>query len=195
MGYVFPDSPAPRVPGLVVSDEYNSLIAGPYPSGRTVVGKAREYPLYRATLAYERQLIASMADLFTLFRNVRGMYGTFTFFDFGNWNGSPVGLPWIKLYVGVGDGVTVTFDLPMKTATTRTVYVNSVATAVTFNSGAGTDGRDSVTFAGAPTSGHIIELTATGRRAVYARFETDRLSWDEYISGQVSMSVDIVEAR
>lgn len=194
MGYVYPDSPVPSE-GYSSSDEFATVVAGPYMSGRSVVGKGREYPLFRARLAYAKMALADFQPVYTLFSNVRGRFGTFTFFDFTGHDASPVGAAWVKLYVGVGNGVTTIFDLPMKTATSRTVYVNSVATAVTFNSGAGTDGRDSITFAGAPTSGHLIELTATGRRAVTARFAEDTLHVNRYAAGLVDASVEIVEAR
>lgn len=195
MGYVYPDSPVPSE-GYSSTDEYATIVAGPYMSGRTVVGKGREYPLYRARLAYARMAIADLQPVLTLFHDVRGRYGTFSFFDFTGHDASPVGASWVKLYVGVGDGVTTGFDLPMKSSSSRTVYVNgSSTTAFTFSAGGGTDGRDRITFTVAPTAGHLIELTATGRRAVYARFAEDGLQVMRYAAGLADASVEIVEAR
>lgn len=195
MGYVYPDSPVPSE-GYSSSDEFATVIAGPYMSGRSVVGKGREYSLFRARLAYARMALADFQPVYTLFSNVRGRFGTFTFFDFTGHDASPVGAAWVRLYVGIGSGATTGFDLPMKSATNRTVYVNgSVTSAYTFYSGTGVDGRDRIGFAVAPPSGHIIELSATGRRAVTARFAEDTLQIARYAAGLVDASIEIVEAR
>lgn len=196
MTYVYPDAPLPSE-GYTFTDEYATLISGPYPSGRSVTGKQREYPLFRVSLRYTKMLQADFDPITALHRTVKGSYGTFTYFDFAGHDLSPVGAVWTGLYVGVGNGSTVEFDLPMKNATTRTVYVNGATPAYTFSSGGGSlsDGRDKVTFSSAPANGHIITLTATGRRAVTCRFASDSLQIVRYAAGLVEGSVEIVEAR
>lgn len=195
MGYTYPTTPIPAE-GYSSDDEYATLIAGPYLSGRALTGKGREYPVFRARLRYLKVTQSDIAPILTLFRNVRGRYNQFTYFDFAGHDNSPVGVAWEDLYVGVGDGVTTGFDLPMKSATNRTVKVNgSTTTAYTFSSAGGPDGRDKITFTVAPTSGHIIELSATGQRAVYARFATDVLQIVRYSAGLLDLDVAIEEAR
>lgn len=195
MGYVYPDSPLPSE-GYSSTDEFATVIAGPYMSGRSVAGKGREYPPFRARLAYPRMPLADIQPLYTLFNSVRGRFGTFTFFDFTGHDTNPVGAAWVKLYVGVGDGVTAAFYLPMKSATSRTVSINgSPTSAYTFYSGTGVDGRDRIVFSTAPLNGHLIELSATGRRAVMARFAEDTLQITRYAAGLVEAAVEIVEVR
>lgn len=198
MGYVYPDTPLPSE-GYSSGDEYLTLVSGPYASGRSVVGKARELPIFRASLSYPKMPAASLEPIVTLFRNCQGRYGTFAFFDFAGHDTSPVGVQWEDLYVGVGTGSTYTFDLPMKSTTSPYLYVNGVlkynTVDYTLYSGTGTDGRDKITLVVAPTAGHIIELTAVGRRAVQARFTSDRLSVVKYAAGLVEASVEVEEAR
>lgn len=78
--------------------------------------------------------------------------------------------------IGTGNASDVNFDLPTSgvTSSTLVVYVNGVVTAVTLGAGAGTGGRDRITFGAAPANGAVIVAnfdTGTARGA--AGRETD----------------------
>lgn len=187
MGYTFPETPLPSS-GYTLEDGYQSLVSE-YPSGRSVAQAARQYPLFRASLNYGPWLSeADLQPILLLHRNVRGRAGTFTFFEFQ-------AQQWTKLYVGVGDAGTLTFDLPFKTGSSITYYVAGSSTAGTYSAGTGTDGRDRVTFGSPPASGALIEVTATAQRAATCRFVSDDLAFTRLNSGRATLDVEIKETR
>lgn len=188
MGYVYPETPKPAS-GYTLGDGYETLISGPYLSGRTVSQPGRQYPLLNAILSYGPWLSESdLQPILLLHRNVRGRASTFTFFEFEL-------ASWTKLYVGVGDASTVTFDLPFKAGTSITYYVAGSVTAGTYSAGTGTDGRDRVTFSSAPASGALIEVTATAQRAATCRFASDSLPFVRLNSGHAQLQVSLEETR
>lgn len=187
MGYVYPETPLPSE-GYDLGDGYQTLMSE-YPSGRSVAQAARQYPLLHAALTYGRWLSeADLQPILLLHRNVRGRAGTFTFFEFQT-------AQWTKLYVGVGDAGTTVFDLPFKTGSSITYYVAGSVTAGTYSAGTGTDGRDRVTFASAPASGALIEVTATAQRAATCRFAEDVLTFTRLSAGRAELQVEIQETR
>lgn len=188
MGYTYPETPLPSS-GYTLADGYQTLMSGPYLSGRTVAQAGRQYPLLRAVLTYGQWLSETdLQPILLLHRNVRGRAATFTFFEFQ-------AAQWTKLYVGVGDAGTTVFDLPFKSGTSRTYYVAGSVTAGTYSAGTGTDGRDRVTFASPPASGALIEVTATAQRAATCRFASDELAFVRLSNGRAELEVEIQETR
>lgn len=194
----YPDSPVPSQ-GYEWSDEFQTWVAGPYPSGRMVTAPARQYELFAVKLRYNREVRSSLTSVYDLFKASKGRHGTFTFKDFSGIDSSPVGAPWKRLYVGVGTGAATTFDLPICSSSSRTLRVAGVAKTEgvdwTFGSGTGADGRDRAVFGSAPAAGAILDLDATGRRTVTASFAVDAMPWREFVRLLVETGLSIVERR
>ncbi len=65
--------------------------------------------------------------------------------------------------VGTGDGIATTFTTPFLEITTFKVYVDGTlltASIPTLSRGTGTDGRDRIVFATAPTAGQVVSVSA-----------------------------------
>ncbi|MFA6031117.1 MAG: phage protein Gp36 family protein [Elusimicrobiota bacterium] len=65
--------------------------------------------------------------------------------------------------VGTGDGTTTTFTTPFLEVTTFKVYVDGTlltASIPTLSRGTGTDSRDRIVFATAPTAGQVVSVSA-----------------------------------
>ena len=105
---------------------------------------------------------------------------------------------YVTEYVGTGDGSTTVFNLPSKSASSYTLYVDGAAktgggTDYTFSSGGGTDGADKVTFAGGsiPADGARVTWSFYGYLKVHGRFAEDKLSWEQFYNRLASVSLKI----
>ena len=101
-------------------------------------------------------------------------------------------------YVGTGDGATTVFNLPSKSASSYTLYVDGVAktgggTDYTFSSGGGADGADKVTFtAGAkPANGARVTWSFIGYLKIHGRFAEDKLSWEQFYNRLATVGIKI----
>jgi len=193
----FPEDIYP-IDGYQHTEEFKTVVSDGYFNGKIYTRRARAFNLFAVALRYQAQPIANFNSLLDFFESMKGRDGQFTFFDFVGWSSSPVGRYWSKLYVGTHDGSTTTWDLPIKSSSSRTLYVNGVAKTsgvdYTFSAGTGIDGRDRVTGLSG-TNGHIIELTATGRRAINASLGEDKLVLVNEDPGLASTGLLIVERR
>ena len=162
-------------------------------SGKVLRRKLWTDPFY--TISGEHNLSTTdMATLENFFRETaQGMLVDFCLAD-------PLSRAWTDVYVGTGDGSTKVFDLPMKNATSRTVYNAAVAktgggTDYTLGDGSGTDGRDKITWNSAPTAGNRISLDATGNRAWATIFASDDLPWERSQYNRDTVRVTFFEVR
>jgi len=80
---------------------------------------------------------------------------------------------WPFLRVGVGDGVTLVFDLPGRQTSAQHVFVNGVEQSVSISAGAGANGCDRATLGGAPAVGARISCSFFGNRLARVRTRED----------------------
>lgn len=123
-----------------------------------------------------RPLSATAAnDLWNFYIARRGSAEAFWFYDR---TADAVATAWKGLYVGVGDGATTIFDLPGKSTSSRTVYLDGVSQSTGFEylTGGGDGSADRVSFTVAPAAGVLITCDFTGRLRIRCRFNQDRLS-------------------
>lgn len=87
-------------------------------------------------------------------------------------------------YVGTGDGATTVFNLPCKSSSGRTIYVDGVSQTegvdYTFSAGGGVDGADKITFTAAPATGQYVTIDFTGLLKIRCRFKEDKLKYEEF---------------
>lgn len=184
-------------------------------SGRTVTRAARTNQLLSCGLTFPVRPIADYSALRAFCRFANGQNLRFTFLDYNGVSASlgaaPLA-PWpVDASLGyagagaipctmvsdgsfaVGDGVTLTFDLPFSSlpgstpGVHATVYDNGASTSnYTLSLTTGTDGRDQVVFGGghAPAAGHVLTASSpSARLSVYARLATDSFTGKTTVGG------------
>ena len=86
------------------------------------------------------------------------------------------------LYIGTGDGSTDIFDIPGRSTSSQSIYLDDVVQTVTTDyailTGGGQESADRVDFVTAPTAGAIITCDFTGIMRIPVRFAADRLSFE-----------------
>lgn len=129
--------------------------------------------------------------LYAFYQDCGGSYSPFAFFDF-------ITRTWAKQYVGIGTGVQTVWNIPSYGGGTFTIYVNGsvVSSGYTISGGAGDNSRDRITFtSGAPTLGHIITATFTGRRVFISRFMRDEMSYESFSASLFDIGFDLIEVK
>jgi len=139
------------------------------------------YPKRTVTLGFNHITKAKMQIVFAFYIARSGSYEAFNFF-MPTLNANPY--TYVGEYVGTGDGSTTVFNLPCRTSSGRTLYLDAAAQSdggvdYTFAALGGADGADKVTFTAAPDSGARITLDFTGYLKIHCRFADDNLGWEE----------------
>jgi hypothetical protein len=82
------------------------------------------------------------------------------------------------LYVGLGDGATKIFDLPAKSSSEQSIYVDGqiLESGVAILTGGGEDGVDRVQFSYQPGDNQVISCKLTGFLRIRCRYSVDKLS-------------------
>lgn len=124
-------------------------------------------PRYTFSLSWDLLTPAQAREILKFLETLEGSQFAFDWFD---WKPQY----WINVHVAVGDGSTVTFDLPAKDSVDQQFYINGT-TFVTGSvvNGAGADGRDRVTLSTPVPSGQILTFKMYGRRAFSVSFATE----------------------
>lgn len=131
--------------------------------------------------------------LYAFYMARKGSLEAFVLFDFDAYR------TWTKAYVATGTGALATFDLPAKSGTSYSIYVNgvlqTVTTHYTITAGAGSNGRDRIVFTFNPALGHIIEATFTGQRAFVVRFAEDNMSYRAFSVRLYEVGLSFIEVK
>jgi len=140
-------------------------------------------------LKYPNITKANARTLWQFFQARAGAYELFSWFD-------AYADDYVGEYVGTGDGSTVLFNLPVKSASAYTVYIDGITqtgggTDYTFNSGAGSDGEDSITFVSAPSAGERITADFTGILKVRCRFKKDDIKYETFYNILTKMGLEL----
>lgn len=129
------------------------------------------FPKYNVELGFGMLTESEMQEVWNFFIARRGAAEAFYFYTYEET------LSWTNLYLGVGNGASVIFDLPGKSTSLRTVYVDGISNeALTFLTGGGTEYADRVQFDTPPEAGTILSCDFTGKMRIRCRFEEDKFS-------------------
>lgn len=80
------------------------------------------------------------------------------------------------LYMATADGTTTIYDLPGRSTSGQTIYVDGVEDgSVSILTGGGDGGADRASWASAPAQGAVLSAEFTGHLRMKVRFEQDRL--------------------
>ncbi len=165
----YPTSPAPSYP-VDIDAKWNTLISK-FDSGTEQRRQKQIQPLFDVTLTYKLLEQDEMQLLWDFYQERRGSWESFYFYSLESDD-------WGELYVGVGDGSTVTFDLPGKTTSSQSIYIDGALQGAGYSivTGGGAENSDRVTFSAAPAVNKIITCSFTGYLRIKCRFEQDKLT-------------------
>jgi len=144
------------------------------------------YPTRNISLSYKNLSRTEGAIIWKFFIARGGSYESFNFF-----------LNYADIYVGeyvsTGNASDTVYNLPSKTSSLRTIYLNGVAQGTpadyTIGSGSGEDGADNITFVAAPGLGVRITYDFTGLLKIRCRFMEDSHSFEQIYNRLISSGV------
>lgn len=191
---VWPESnPTPQYP-LIVTPEWQTAIVD--------LGDAKEqrrthwlFPKFNIIVNYGVVKQAEAETLWQFFMARRGAYESFYIYDLS----LIVNMSFTQttpLYVATADGTTNTYDLPGRSTSAQTTYLDGVADgSATYLVGGGDGGADRVTWASPPDAGAVISAKFTGYARYKVRFEQDTLNRDLFTTnlfryGAISLKGD-----
>jgi len=135
--------------------------------------KAKQvFPKYDVKLKYPDAITPSdIQAIFDFYMARKGAYESFYIYDKTSRNHT-------KQYVDYGDSTTTIFDIPGKTTSSVSIYIDDVLQVGGYSivSGTGTVSSDRVQFNAAPVTGQLITVSFTGYLRIRARFKDDRWS-------------------
>lgn len=170
----FPETnPAPRYP-LIIEPEFNTLISD-FDGGGEQRRRKSLYPKYNVTVRYKGLSVAEAKILWEFYIARAGSCEAFYIYDLALLFGHPFNH--IGEYCGTGDGVAAIFDIPGRSTSSQTIYIDKVdnTASASILIGGGVSNSDRVQFVAAPAPGAIITADFTGFLRMRVRFLDDRL--------------------
>lgn len=175
----FPESnPTPLYP-LIIESEFNTLISDKDSGGEQRRQKLM-YPKYNVIVEYNPLPISDAKTIWGFYMARKGASEAFYIYDFSSLPATSFNHS--KEYCGTGDGTTTIFDIPGKSTSSRTVYVDNVdyTSSVSFLTGGGTSNSDRIQFSSAPVAGGIITIDFTGFLRMRVRFLEDKMTREAF---------------
>ncbi|MGA2332297.1 MAG: DUF2460 domain-containing protein [Syntrophales bacterium] len=165
----YPTSPVPQVP-YTITPTWKTIITG-FDNGAEQRKQKRAFAKYDVTLTYDVLLVSEIQALWNFYQSQKGAFGAFFFYALES-------AAYTNLAVGIGDASTLTFDIPGKSTSSQSVYVNGViqSSGITILVGGGQENSDRVQFNAAPALGAVISCDFTGYLRIRCRFKNDQLS-------------------
>lgn len=177
---VFPESPLPIYP-VIFEPEWGNLVSE-FDCGAEQRRQTWTFPKYNVSLQYNALSATNQQILWAFYMARKGTNEAFYFFD----PAPPMGIytSYLRQYVGVGTGAQATFDLPGKSTSIRTLYVNGgvVVAGFSYLTGGGEGSADRVQFDVAPAAGYVITVDFTGQLRIRCRFAADKLSREWFMT-------------
>lgn len=178
----FPDllTSVPAQEPYKTSLAFKTLVAAFDNQGETTSKQKWLYPKRTVTLQYKEDGLAYARTIWQFYQARKGRHEAFSFF-------CPISDIYVGEYVGTGDGASTIWNLPVKTGSSYTVYLDGAAltgggTDYTFGAAAGADGEDKITFTVAPSDGARITMDFTGFLKIRCNFAEDIMSWELFLS-------------
>lgn len=192
--YVYPAAPIPQYP-LEITSEYKTLIST-FETGTELAHQQWRFPKRSINLKYDVLLASEIKTLWDFYIARKGSLVPFWFFDTYSTNDSGNPASYTDEFVARGDAATTTFDLPGKTTSARTMYLDGIAEAgITYQSGTGDGGADRVIFNSAPADGALITIGFTGHIRYKMRFAQDKLSREMFKARLYKTGIGLVERK
>ena len=142
------------------------------------------YARFDVTLKYGWLSASDAQTIWDFYQARKGAFEAFYFYDPAPGIGALTSHE--NLYVDTGDGVTEVFDLPGKSTSSQTIYVDGHTQTLTTDyvilTGGGDGDADRVDFVSAPALGTAISCDFTGSLRIKCRFAEDRLSKELFMT-------------
>lgn len=187
----YPEDPAPIYP-LIVTPRWDTIISR-MDGGAEQRRQKTLFPLYDVEVRYDALANADARTLYEFFMARKGRYEAFYIYDLGLLAGEAFAHS--AQFVGSGDGSTDTFDLPGRSTSNQTIYVDgaeqTLSTHYTISSGTGVSGADQVMFVTAPADGAVITADFTGFLRMRCRFADDTLARELFQTTRYRFSVKL----
>ena len=167
MSYEYPTTPVPAFPYDIKASWKNTI--SEFDSGDEQRRQKNLYAKYDVVLTYPALSATNIQLLWNFYQARRGTYEAFYFYTLEEQT-------WNNNYVGIGDGTTVLWDLPGKSTSSQTIYVNGAAVNAalyTIGTGTGDASSDTVTFATAPPENDLITCDFHGYLRIRCRFQEE----------------------
>lgn len=180
----YPEDPAPNE--ISVTPVWKTLISDSIEDGEEQRRQRQLFPTYDVNITYLEMNITRMKTLWEFYMDHHGALDVFYAYDLFT------SMDHTSQFVGLGDGSTDTFDLPGRTTSSRTVYVNGVEeTSLSYLTGGGSASSDRVEFASAVAEGAVITCDFTGYLRIKCRFLYDRLARETFYRQVYQYGVDL----
>jgi len=187
----FPETPVPFYP-LTVGQRWKTIVTG-MDSGYEERTAKWLFPKYDVTVKYGAISATNAQILWNFYLARKGSYEAFYIYD----------LSLLKLitkshvdqYIGTGDGTTEVFDIPGRSTSSQSIYLDSVEQTLTTNyvilTGGGTSSSDRVDFVTPPVTGTIITCDFSGYLRMRVRFAEDQMSQDLFFASLYSSGLSM----
>lgn len=168
-----------------VKPEFKTLIST-FETGNEQRRNKWQFPKFNILVNFNYIIKSDVDLIYNFYMLMKGSYTAFYFF-------LPYSQTITGLYVGVGDGTTTDFDLPGKSTSSRSIYINGVEeeTGFHFHAATGDGGADVINFDTAPGAGDVITCDFTGYQRIRCRFKEDTLTRKSYNSNVYSVSFEL----
>lgn len=166
----FPEDPIPSFP-LNIEPEWITLVRQVDTGGEQRKQKSL-FPKYNVTVQYDVLTQSEMQTLWDFYQARKGAYDAFYIFDL-------VAMNHDGQYAGTGDGATEIFDIPGRSTSAQSVYLDGLLQTLTTDyvilTGGGESNADRIDFVSPPTAGAIVTVDFTGYLRMRVRFLNDKL--------------------
>ena len=171
----WPESdPTPQYP-LDITPRFKTLVSE-LDSGNEQRRIKQEFPVFDVLVTYDLLSKADMDTLYAFFMARKGRSEAFYIYDIADAL-IVTTTAYTDLYVGTGDGSTPTFDIPGRSTSSQTLYVDGVEDgSASFLTGGGASESDRVTPVSTPNNGAILTVDFTGILRMRVRFDQDMMS-------------------
>lgn len=164
-------SPTPNYP-LEIVPRFKTLVST-CDAGNEVRRSKQEYPVFDVLVTYDMLTKTEMDVLWNFFLARKGRYDAFYIYNLADIS-LVTSTGFTSLYVGTGDGSTTTFDVPGRSTSSQTLYVDGVEdSGAAFSSGGGASNSDRVEPSSTPAAGDILTVDFTGYLRMRVRFDSD----------------------
>jgi len=170
----FPETPAPVDP-VIIEQEWRTLVTS-LDSGDEQRKQKWSFPKWNVELRYE--LLTPQSQMQTLWNFYTARKGAYEAFHFyvrhpATYQGE---------FVGYGDGVYTTFDIPGKSTAAHTFYWDGASQSGNWDvlTGGGDSDSDRVQFSSAPPSGTLITCDFVGYLRIRCRFADDKMREERF---------------
>ena len=186
----WPESdPKPRYP-LHTEIEFGTLISA-FDGGTEQRRQKLLYPRYNVTIRYNAISKTEAQTLWNFYVARKGSYESFFCYDLALL--LQHSFAHTDQYCGTGDSATTIFDIPGRSTSSRTVYLDNIeqTSGITYLTGGGASSADRIQFSAAPTSGEIITVDFAGYLRMKVRFAEDKLTRENFVYKLYSYGIQL----